>query len=167
MPIIIDQKGTGSLWWRSGTEALSSIRRAIFSGAGGGGGTCHQKNAPSPSLNIAQTISVGQSLSRYRGSLINFRNRSLICKARLRTPKIPEIWVPVVERRASKQAAEKVRVQEGALSLQRRLLQRREWQIKVQANRIAELENMIGLRTSAALMLMNEPFMPNLDSKVS
>jgi hypothetical protein len=65
------------------------------------GGNCPQKNAISPSLNIAQTISVRQSLSRYRGSL--------------------------------------------------------EELIKVQANRVAELENMIGfLRT----MLMNEPLMP-------
>jgi hypothetical protein len=32
---------------------------------------CPQKIAISPSLNIAQTISVRQSLSRYRGSLIN------------------------------------------------------------------------------------------------
>ena len=31
---------------------------------------------------------------------------------------------------------------------------------KVQANRVAELEIMIGLRTSAVPMLMNEPFMP-------
>jgi hypothetical protein len=30
-----------------------------------------QKNAISPGLNIAQTISVRQSLSRYRGSLMN------------------------------------------------------------------------------------------------
>ena len=36
-PINIDQKSTGSLWWRSGTEALSSIRCAILGGAGGGG----------------------------------------------------------------------------------------------------------------------------------
>jgi hypothetical protein len=43
------------------------------------------------------------------------------------------------------------------------LLQRREEQIKVQANRVAELENMISLRTSAVPMLMNEPFMPNVD----
>jgi hypothetical protein len=47
------------------------------------------------------------------------------------------------------------------------LLQSREELIKVQANRIAELENMIGLRTSAVPMLMNEPFMLNLDKKVS
>jgi hypothetical protein len=40
------------------------------------------------------------------------------------------------------------------------LLQRREEQLNVQANRIAELENMIGLRTSAVPMWMNEPFMP-------
>jgi hypothetical protein len=50
-----------------------------------------------------------------------------------------------------------VRVQEEAIRLQRGLLQRREKQINVQANRIAELE-MIGLRTSAVSMLMIEPF---------
>ena len=84
---------------------LSSIRCAIFGGAGGGGPlgremeakgnqgcrrtsvvpSCSRttrdqvffrrnlssKNALSPSLNIAQTISVRQSLIRYRGSLIN------------------------------------------------------------------------------------------------
>ncbi len=38
----------------------------------------------------------------------------------------------------------------------------REELVKVQANRIAELENMIGLRALAGPMLMNEPFMPNL-----
>jgi len=59
-----------------------------------------------------------------------------------------------------KQAREKIRVQEEAVRLKRRLLQRREEQVKVQANRIAELENMIGLRTSAVPMWMNEPFMP-------
>ncbi len=37
----------------------------------------------------------------------------------------------------------------------------REELVKVQANRIAELENMIGLRAFAGPMLMNEPFMPN------
>jgi hypothetical protein len=69
--------------------------------------------------------------------------------------------VPVAERRALKQAREKIRVQEEAVRLKRRLLQRREEQVKVQkANRIAELENMIGLRTSAVPMWMNEPFMP-------
>ena len=67
----------------------------------------------------------------------------------LRKPKIPEIRVPVAERRALKQAREKIRVQEEAVRLKRRLLQRREEQIKVQASRIAELENMIGLKTSA------------------
>jgi hypothetical protein len=91
----------------------------------------------------------------------------LICKACLRKPKIPEIRVPVAERRALKQAREKIRVQEEAVRLKRRLLQRREEQVKVQANRIAELENMIGLRTSAVPMWMNEPFMRNLDNKVS
>jgi len=70
--------------------------------------------------------------------------------------------VPVAERRALKQAREKIRVQEEAVRLKRRLLQRREEQVKVQANRIAELENMIGLRAFAGPMLMNEPFMPNL-----
>jgi hypothetical protein len=54
-----------------------------------------------------------------------------------------------------------VRVQEEAIRLQRGLLQRREEQVKVQANRIAELENMIGLRTSAVPRWMNEPFMPS------
>jgi hypothetical protein len=89
------------------------------------------------------------------------------------TPKAetPEIRVPVgamlAERRALKQAREKVRIQGEAILLQRKLLQMREEQIKVQANRIAELENMIGLRTSAVPMLMNEPFMRNLDKKVS
>jgi uncharacterized protein Yka (UPF0111/DUF47 family) len=73
----------------------------------------------------------------------------------------------LAERRASKQVREKVRVLEEAIRLQRRLLQGREEQIKVQANRIAELENMIGLRTSAVPMLMKEPFMLNLDKKVS
>jgi hypothetical protein len=82
-------------------------------------------------------------------------------------PKIPEIRVPVAERRALKQAREKIRVQEEAVRLKRRLLQRREEQVKVQANRIAELENIIGLRTSAVPMWMNEPFMRNLDNKVS
>jgi len=67
--------------------------------------------------------------------------------------------VPVAERRALKQAREKIRVEEEAVRLKRRLLQRREEQV-VQANRIAELENMIGLRTSAVPMWMNEPFMP-------
>jgi hypothetical protein len=70
--------------------------------------------------------------------------------------------VPVAERRALKQAREKIRVPEETVRLKRRLLQRREEQVKVQANRIAELENMIGLRMSALPMLMNEPFMPNL-----
>jgi hypothetical protein len=65
--------------------------------------------------------------------------------------------VPVAERRALKQAREKIRVQEETVRLKRRLLQRREEQVKVQANRIAELENMIGLRTSAVPMWMNEP----------
>jgi hypothetical protein len=51
-----------------------------------------------------------------------------------------------------------VRVQEEAIRLQRGSLQRREEQIEVQANRVAELENMIGLRTSAVPMLMIEPF---------
>jgi hypothetical protein len=60
---------------------------------------------------------------------------------------MPEIRVPVAERRAFKQAWEKIRVQEEAVRLKRRLLQRREEQVKVQANRIAELENIIGLRT--------------------
>jgi hypothetical protein len=68
--------------------------------------------------------------------------------------------VPVAERRALKQAREKIRVQEEAVRLKRRLLQRREEQVKVQANRVAELENMIGLRTSAVPMWMNEAFMP-------
>ena len=75
--------------------------------------------------------------------------------------------MPVAERRALKPAREKIRVQEEAVRLKRRLLQRREEQVKVQANRIAELENMIGLRTSAVPMWMNEPFMLNLDQKVS
>ena len=66
-----------------------------------------------------------------------------------------------------KQAREKIRVQEEAVRLKRRLLQRREEQIKVRANRVAEFENMVGLRTSAVPMLMNEPFMRNLDKKVS
>ena len=65
--------------------------------------------------------------------------------------------MPVAERRALKQAREKIRVQEEAVRLKRRLLQRREEQVEVQANRIAELENMIGLRTSAVPMWMNEP----------
>jgi hypothetical protein len=57
--------------------------------------------------------------------LINFRNRTLICKACLRKyPKVPEIRVPVAERRALKQAQEKIRVQEEAVRLKRRLLQR-------------------------------------------
>ena len=51
---------------------------------------------------------------------------------------MPEIRVPVAERRALKQAREKIRVQEEAVRLKRRLLQRREEQVKVQANRIAE-----------------------------
>jgi hypothetical protein len=59
-----------------------------------------------------------------------------------------------------KKAREKIRVQEEADRLKRRLLQRHEEQVKVQANRMAELENMIGLRTSAVPMWMNEPFMP-------
>src|SRR5450631_4386235 len=49
-----------------------------------------------------------------------------------------------------------VRVQEEAIRLQRGLLQRREEQVKVQANRIAELENMIGLRTSAVPSTRNQ-----------
>ena len=63
--------------------------------------------------------------------------------------------MPVVER--GDETGE-VRVQE-AIRLQRRALQRREEQINGRANRIAELENMIGLRTSAVPMLINEPFM--------
>jgi len=46
-----------------------------------------------------------------------------------------------------------------AIRRQRGALQRREEQINGRANRIAELENMIGLRTSAVPMLINEPFM--------
>jgi len=48
-----------------------------------------------------------------------------------------------------------------AVRLRSELLQMREELVKVQANRIAELENMIGLRAFAGPMLMNEPFMPN------
>lgn len=65
--------------------------------------------------------------------------------------------MPVAERRALKQAREKIRVQEEAVRLKRRLLQRREEQVEVQANRIAELENMIGLRTSAVPIYVDEP----------
>ena len=75
----------------------------------------------------------------------------------------PVVMVPVgamlAERKALKQAREKVRIQGEAILLQRKLLQSREELVKVQANRIAELENMIGLSTSAVPMWMNEPFM--------
>src|SRR5450755_4106894 len=125
-------------------------------------------------LYIAQTNFVRQTLIRYRDSLINL-NSELNLGPNLQSStskaETPEIRVPVgamlAERRALKQAREKVRIQGEAILLQRKLLQSREELIKVQANRIAELENMIGLRTSAVPMLMNEPFMLNLDNKVS
>jgi hypothetical protein len=86
------------------------------------------------------------------------RNRTLICKSS--TPNAENSRNQGAGSGAQGAETGEVRVQEEAIRLQRGLLQRREEQVKVQANRIAELENMIGLRTSAVPRWMNELFMP-------
>ena len=94
-----------------------------------------------------------ESVSRQPDKLTN---RTLICKSS--TPNAENTRNQGAGSGAQGAETGEVRVQEEAIRLQRGLLQRREEQIKAQANRVAELEIMIGLRTSAVPMLMIEPF---------